>query len=101
MLNEEKNILLLKAENKKLKMIVNYLDSLNKKYQEYMKQVGIKIEETKIEDMFFKFTGDIEKDSSTNIPCIVTKRISMPDMYISTRSQKEDILRLINEIINE
>lgn len=96
MLSEHEEILLLRAENEKLKSIIKYLDSKNSKYIEYMKELKIKIESKVIKDPTVLID---EYKYGINYSYITHERITMPDFIIGYRGRQQDLIKGINEIL--
>jgi hypothetical protein len=95
LLNENEEILLLKAQNKKLKDIIEYLDSKNKKYEEYLKILKVKIETIEIKNNFlpseFKYGIDYNY--------ITYHRITMPEIIIGHKGRQQNLIREINKVL--
>lgn len=91
MLNEHEQILYLEAENKKLKMIIQHLDSRNKKYLEYMEKLQVEVKKVEIKDFD---PGSLEENF------ITYETIRMPEMRIGYRSLKQDMINIIQEAIS-
>jgi len=100
MLSEREEILALKAENKKLKNIVDYLDSKNKLYVEYLEKLNTSIATVEKKTPNFMDGGYINFIHGDYMFTTI-ETLQTPPMAIGYKGRKSVLTREIEEILEE